>query len=132
MTNGIPHGAPEPATDAHVELKKLCDGAADMLKYAAPMQSRTLFPGNPPANGVFVLNGNPRFFNEAKERVGFSGNFLILVCASYRFVGDSTVHQTGIAYALFKPNDRININGETVPQQNLGFTIQPLTSNITT
>jgi hypothetical protein len=112
-------GLPDPGTDANKELKAFCDSAADIRKYLPPLTAITLYPGSSATVGYFGLNGNPQLFDKAGLVHGYSGNFLILLCVTYKFATGKDFHQTGQAYAVFKPNTAINIDGETVPPDGL-------------
>jgi hypothetical protein len=125
IKNGLPQGDPIPDTNVPVELKKMCDAFALMITHAGPTSGRTLFRGDS-QNGRFQINGDPTIFDAAKTNRGFSGNFVILACATYRFTSEEGIHQTGEAFALFRPNGKINIEGETIPPNELGLVTQPM------
>jgi hypothetical protein len=112
------------STDVAAELKKICNGIASMMS-AFPEDGRTLFRDQA-STGVTDIVADPKDFEVTKGPGRFSGNFIILVCVSYRFVSDQKTHQTGGAFALFKRNDRINIEGETIPVNQLGLTDHPM------
>jgi hypothetical protein len=124
LKDGVRQGRLIPGTDAAAELRSMCDRFAD-FRSSFPSDGRTLF-GDKTMRGTFTLNGDPARFDAAKNNTAFSGNFLILVCATYRFVTEEKMHQTAEAFALFRPNGKINIEGETIPLIELGFVAQPM------
>jgi hypothetical protein len=121
-----PQGLPEPGTDVASELRKMCDNFGDMIAHF-PSSGQTLFRDSP-RRGFFQINGNPAVFEAAKRSQGYSGNFVILVCAAYRLTNGGEVHRTGNSFALFKNSGarKIDLSGETIPLSELGFTEQPM------
>jgi hypothetical protein len=72
------------------------------------------------------LFGDPEDFKALKtspER--FSGNIVVLVCVTYRSQAGK-IHQTAEAYELFRPNAKINPEGDTVPAGQIGLTASPM------
>jgi len=128
IKDGIPQGQPIPGTDVPSELKKLCDGLAQMNKTMGSFMSKTLFKGQT-WEDFFHLNGNPALFDAAREAPGYSGNILLLVCVSYKSTTDDRLHQTGESFAIFKPNAKIVLEDGTVPQADLRLTDQPMGGN---
>ena len=124
LKDGVRQGQPIPGTDTAAELRSMCGRFAD-FRSSFPLDGRTLFRDKT-MRGTFTLNGDPARFDAAKNTTAFSGNFLILVCATYRFVTEEKMHQTAEAFALFRPNGKINIEGETIPLNELGFVAQPM------
>jgi hypothetical protein len=127
VKDGVPQGPPIPGTDAAAELKKMCANVAAMSATLGPLVGRTLFRDKT-VSGTFHINGNPTLFEAARQSQGYSGNFLILICVTYRFTSDEKLHQTGDAFALFKRvgNQKFDLDGETVPFEHLGFVPQPM------
>ena len=67
----------------------------------------------------FHINGNPILFDVARQSRGYSGNILVLACATYKTTTDDRWHQTAESFAIFKPNAKIVLEGGTVPQAEL-------------
>lgn len=125
IKNGIPQGQPVPGTDAAAELKKLCEDVAGMNMHVGSLMGRTLFKGQS-IDGLFHINGNPALFEAAREGRGYSGNILLLACASYKTTTDDRQHQTGGAFAIFRPDAKIALENGTVPQVELRLMGQPM------
>lgn len=123
IKDGFPQGTPTKLTDSAAELKRMCATFANLKKFFK--DGRTLFRDKT-ISGVLEINGDPAKFESAKNTPGYSGNFLILVCASYRFTGEDELHHTADAFALYRPNGKIDIAGETIPVQGLRIAAQPM------
>jgi hypothetical protein len=126
IKEGIPQGSPEPGTDVPAELRRMCDNFAEMISHF-PSSGKTLFHDSP-KRGFFHINGNPAVFEAARRSRGYTGNFVILVCAVYRLTNDGEFHRTAISFALFKRSgtQKIDLAGETIPLNEIGFTEQPM------
>ncbi|MCP4653421.1 MAG: hypothetical protein GY858_08590 [Candidatus Omnitrophica bacterium] len=77
----------------------------------------------------FVLNGNPRIFDEIKKNPsGYAGHFLVIVCATYNSTYNNELFHTAKAFQLFKRsgNKFIDPNGETIPVKDLAIVPHPI------
>jgi hypothetical protein len=122
IKNGVPQGTGVPGTDSGAELKKLCQTAQT---FAQMDGGQTIFRGESRV-GIFHLNGNPALFDAAKVSPGFSGNILILACATYRVTGDEEAHRTAESIALFIPNQKIDLNSQSISKDQLKLIHQPM------
>jgi len=89
---------------------------------------QTLFPEK---NRIvkFVLNGGPRIFDEIKkEPSGYTGHFLVIVCAIYNSTYSDELFHTAKAFQLFKRsgNKFIDPNGETIAIKDLAVVPHPI------
>jgi hypothetical protein len=128
IKDGIPQGPAIPGTNAADELKKLCASLASMTSNLGPFMGYTLFKGKS-LESLFHINGNPDLFNAARQSPGYSGNILLLICATYRASTDERLHQTGESFAIFRPNAKIDLEQGTVAASELRITIQPMGGN---
>lgn len=128
IKDGIPQGPPVQGTDAAIELKKLCENVAGLNQHVGSLMGKTLFKGQV-FEGLFHINGNPALFDAARMPHGYSGNILLLACATYKSKTDDRLHQTGESFAIFKPNGKIVLEDGTVPQIELRLTGQPMGGN---
>lgn len=124
IKDGVPQGEPVPGTNAAAELKRLCESAA-ILRQAGNMMGKTLFKGQS-VEGRFRINGNPALFDAVRQSRGYSGNILLLACATYNTTTDDRMHQTGESFAIFRPDAKISLENGTVPQSELRMTPQPM------
>jgi hypothetical protein len=76
-------GQPVLGTNVPGELKKLCEALARTNETIGSFMGKTLFKGQT-WEDFFHINGNPSLFDAARQSRGYSGNFLLLVCVSYR------------------------------------------------
>ena len=73
-------------------------------------------------------------FSDGRQLAAFffgkgSGNILLLVCATYKTTTDDRVHQTGESLLIFRPNEKINLEGGTVPLGGLRLDSVPMGGN---
>ena len=127
-----PQGLPEPGTDVEAELKRVCAGALNLRENLPPLSPVTLYPDSAPTVRQFILNGNPAIFEKAKALPSYGGNFVVLLCVTYKFATGTKFHQTGSAYAMFKPVGKIDIQGETAPANGIIIVPQPGVGGFTT
>lgn len=132
IKDGVPQGAPEPGTDVDAELRKMCDGVAQMRRHLPPLVGVTLPPRGTPVALLFGMNGDPKIFDQAKNSPRYSGNLVLLACITYKFVSSDELHQTGTAFALYKTNSKIDlVMGEAVRADQLRISPQPSITGIT-
>lgn len=116
---------PVAGTDPDAEIRNVC-------KAAAIFGSGDVLATGEGRVGIFTFNGNPSRFDAAKNSPGYSGNFLVVLCVTYRSTFNAEIHRTAKAFQLFKRDGSpINLNGEVVPQQTLGLVLNPTSENLT-
>ena len=129
IKDGIPQGTPEPGTDIASEFENVCNFSEQMAAHNMGW-GQVLFPNERwPQDGkklrIFGMNGNPEVFESAKINAGYTGQFLVVVCATYGSTLSMDKYRTAKAFLLFKPDGGINLAGETVLEGTLGFELSP-------
>jgi hypothetical protein len=120
-------GPPVPVTDVVKELQAVCDFPEAMTAHKMGF-GQVMFPTDDKTQ-LFGLNGNPQCFDEVKEKFpsGYSGQFLVVVCATYGSTFSNDRYRTAKAFHLFKRSGtkHIDLAGETISIADLGFVLSP-------
>jgi hypothetical protein len=125
IKDGIPQGPLIPGTDLEKEFDEVCsfhEAFVDNMASGRVMIFGDMF------GEAFGLNGNPALFDAAKNSQGYMGQFIVVACITYGSPLGPAHYRTAHAFALFKRtgDQRINLNGETIPLAELAFVPHPL------
>jgi hypothetical protein len=116
---GAPLMFPMPDADVHAAIENACNL---MQGLGAPRDfGQIMFPGEQYGRQFRVHpNGN------IPQR-GFVGDFLVIGCATYKFLGDPVVHRTVKVLDVSKNGygTLIDLSGENIPLEGLWSTLYP-------
>jgi hypothetical protein len=124
---GIPQGSILPGTDIAKEFETICSFPEQMSNLNMGW-GQVLFPEESEGK-IFGLNGAPARFDVSKETlVGYTGQFIIVVCVTYGSTYSKEPYRTVKAFNLYKTidNGTINLDGETVAVVNLRLAQHPI------
>jgi hypothetical protein len=120
-------GLPVSGTDIAKEFERVCNFPETMTASNVGW-GKIMFPNENPESRTFGMNGNPALFDAVKNApIGYSGQFLVVVCATYGSTLNADKYRTAKAFQLFKKSGtgNIDLNGETIAQGDLGFVLSP-------
>jgi hypothetical protein len=126
IKDGRPFGLPAPGTNFTKEIEGVCAFPERLDNYNMGWGT-VMFPTEQ-ATDIFGLNGNPARFDAAKgENKGYIGQFLVIMCVTYRSTLDDSRYRTAKTFYLFKGvgNGIIDLAGETIPPKDLSLVLTP-------
>lgn len=122
--NGLPVWPMTPGTDVDALIEEVC-AFPELSRAHGEEHGHKTGVDLPPGHGadrVIHLNGNPAKFQASK---GYTGQFLLVACATYTSPLLAQPLRTTKAFNLYKVRGDISLNGEVVPLAELRMAPHP-------